>query len=185
MKKLAVVLLVTAVAACGFGLGDVTGGGGSLDTAKADALIKELTTIEGDFTAIKTTLENADAYLTEVATAHGIADILSDPTAAAKLAGELSADEKTKLGEHFSALGKVPADLTALTGKIPEVSTKAPEVITDLASQLKKSPLKAGEVGKLTDQLNAGVKACETVTGEAGETTEKATTLTETLTKML
>lgn len=184
MKRLTVLFLITAVAAFGFGLGDVTGGS-KIDTTNADALLTEMDSLTTRFDSIQSTLDSATTVLNDIASAHGIADALADPVATGKIVADLTEDEKAQLQAQFEALTKLPADITKLTAEIPGVIAGTPEVITDLVTQIKDNPLKAGELNTLKDKLDAGAKSCETIGTEAGTTAEKTATLSSTIGALL
>ena len=186
MKKLTVLILVTAVSAFAQfgGLGDVAGGG-KIDTTKADELLAKMDDLTTRFDNIQVTLDNATTVLNDVAAAHGIADALADPVATGKIAAELTEDEKALLQAQVEALIKVPEDITKITAEIPEVVAGTPEVITDLTTQIKDNPTKAGELNSLKDKLDAGTKSCETIGNEAGTTAEKTATLSSTIGSLL
>ncbi|MCP4231677.1 MAG: hypothetical protein GY771_16225 [bacterium] len=184
MKKLTILLLITAVAAFGFDVGGL-GGGGEIDTTKADALLAKMDEVAGSFESIQTTLDAATTVLNDIATVHGIADALADPVATAKIASELSDDEKAQLQAQVEALTKLPDDIAKITAEIPGIVSGTPDVITDLTNQITDNPLKAGELNSLKDKLDAGTESCGTITEEAGTTVEKATTLSDTISAIL
>jgi len=184
MKKLTILLMITAVTAFAFDVGGL-GGGGKIDTTKADALLAEMDSLTTRFDSIQTTLDSATTVLNDIAAAHGIADALADPIATGKIIADLTEDEKAQLQAQVEALTKLPEDITELTADIPAVIAGTPDVIADLTTQITDNPLKAGELNTLKDKLDAGSKNCETIGTEAGTTVEKTATLSSTIGSLL
>jgi len=187
MKKyvalVAACAFLTAGAALALGL---PGGGGKVDTKKIDEVIASLNDLSTKFAVAKAKVDDCQKTLNDVAIAHGIADILSDPSKISTVASALTAEEKALLQAKAQALTTVPTDITAITQAIPDILTnKIPAALADIVTQIQKNPLSAGDLKNKQDQLNAGKAALDQIIKDAPALVTSAQNLSTALSGIL
>jgi outer membrane murein-binding lipoprotein Lpp len=184
MKKYFVPFVLLALAAGALALG-LPGGGTKIDTAKIDAALTACSDLAGKFDAAKAKVDACQTTLDGIATAHNVEGLLGNLTAAAALKDQLTAEEKSKLQTDVAALATLPADVQAIIAGVPDATTKIMDALTDVANQLTQNPLKAGDLNKKKDELNAGKDTLTKIATDAPALIESCTKLTDTIGAML
>ncbi len=186
MKRsiVAVCVLAVATAATAGAIG-LPGGGGKVDTKKFDELIAKIDEVSADVEAAKAKIDEASATVTSIAEAHGVADLMSDPAAAAGIKDAITEEEKTQLQAQADAIQTIPDDLNAAMEKCTEIMGMIPDALTDLADQITKNPMAAGSLKGKKDKLDEGKAALEQVMAEIPALIESATNLATTVTGLL
>lgn len=182
MKKIFTLVIVLAFASVAFGIGLPGGlGGGSLNTAKLDALLAKIDGINTDFAGIYTKVKAANDAIAAVEAAHNMSGALTDPAKLVALAQALTPAEKTSMQTQLTNLGTVVTALTTLQGKIPTTLQEVPTVLTDLTTQASSNPTLLTQVNTLTGKLNAGKAKLETTGTSATSAMTETAKLTDTL----
>ncbi len=183
MKKYLVLICALALAtAVGAGALGLPGGGGKVDTKKIDECIAAMDDLANKFNAAKAKVDTTNTHLSEIATAHGVADVLSDLTKVASLKDQITDAEKATLTADVQTLATIAADIQAITAAVPDLLTnKIPAALADVAEQITKNPLSAGDLKNKQDKLTAGKAALDQIAKDAPALVESATNLTSTL----
>ncbi len=186
MKKYVIVLcgaaLVAAAAASAF---EIPGAGGKVDTKKIDELIASIEEVSGILEEASGKIDVCHATLAEIAEAHGIADLMSDPTKAVELKDAVTDEEKAQLQAQAEVIKTVPDDLKAATEKATEITGKIPDALTDLVDQIAKNPMAAASLKDKKDQLEKGKTTLEQVMADVPALVESATNLATTIASLV
>ncbi|MGD8718341.1 MAG: hypothetical protein PVH29_05905 [Candidatus Zixiibacteriota bacterium] len=186
MKKYLVLtcaaLLVTAVAASAIGLPT---GGGKVDTKKFDELIAKIDEVSNSVEAAKTKIDSAEATISGIAEAHGIADLFSDPAKVAELKSAVTDEDKANLQAQAELLATLPDDINGAVENATTLVAEIPTALTDLADQITKNPLAAKDLKDKKDQLENGKTALEGITADAPALVESAGNLSNTVAGLL
>ena len=186
MKNALVVACALAlVAVTTAGAIGIPGGGGKVDTKKFDELIASMGELSATFDKAKAKIDESTATIAAIAEAHGIADLMSDPTKAAGLKDAITEDEKAQLQTQADALQTVPDDLNAVMEKATEIAGKIPDALTELADQITKNPMAAAGLKDKKDKLDKGKTTLEQVMANVPALVESATNLVTTITGLM
>lgn len=186
MKKAAVVVCSLILAAAVAGAFDIPGGGGGkVDTKKVDELIASIDEVSATFDEAKGKIDECTATVAAIAEAHGVTDLMSDPTKAAGLKDAITEDEKAQLQAQADTIQTLPDDLNAVVEKATEIAGKVPDALTDLANQISENPMAAASLKDKTDQLNEGKTALEQVMADVPTLIDSAANLATTITGLL
>ena len=187
MKKYVVVigLLTLAATASVWAFTLPGGGGGKVDTTKIDAALKAIDDSSAAFGTAKGKVDTCTTNLNALATKYGIANVLTDPVAAAGLKDKITAEEKEALTKDGQTLATIPTDIAGITQGIPDIMTKVADAITDVATQITKNPLSAGDLKNKQDKLTAGKATLDQITTDAPALVDSAKDLATAITGML
>jgi chromosome segregation ATPase len=177
-----VLAVATAAAAGAIGL---PGGGGKVDTEKADELIAEIKEVSTNLEAAKVKTDECDSTLAAIAAEHGLTDVTGDPAKIAELKDALTEEEKAELQAQGDVMKTVPGDLSAVAAKATEVMGKIPDALTDLASQIAANPMAAKDLKDKQAQLQEGQAALEKITADVPALIDSATNLTSAITALM
>jgi small-conductance mechanosensitive channel len=184
MKKTLIVVCSLVLAAAIAGAFDIpgAGGGGKVDTKKFDELIASIEEVSVTFDEAKVKIDGCTATVAAIAEAHGVTDLMSDPTKAAGLKDAVTEDEKAQLQAQADTIQTLPDDLNAVVEKATGIMGKIPDALTDLTNQISENPMAAASLKDKMDQLNKGKTTLEEVMGDVpaliGSATDLATTIT-------
>jgi len=182
MKKvLTMACALALVAAATAGAIGLPGGGGKVDTKKFDALIASIDEVSAALATAKGKIDAGTATLAAIAEAHGIADLMSDPTKAVALKEAITDEEKATLQEQGEIIKTVPDDLNAAAQKAAEILGKIPDALTDLANQITANPMAAAGLKDKKDKLDKGKTVLEEVAADVPALVESATNLASTI----
>jgi len=157
-----------------------------IDTRKIDEAIAAIDDLAGKYEVCKFKIDVAYTHLSEIATAHGITDVLSDPTKISSLKDQLTNEEKEIIKADTEALATVPAEIGSLTNDISVLSKKTiPAAITDIANQISMNPLVAADLTKKMDELKAGTAALDRFAKDGPALEKSANNLAATLSGIL
>jgi DNA repair exonuclease SbcCD ATPase subunit len=175
-------LLVAAAAASAIGLPT---GGGKVDTKKFDELIAKIDEVTTSVEAAKVKLDTAEATISDIAEAHGIADLFSDPAKIAELKDAVTDEDKAKLQAQAEALTTLPDDLSGAVEKATTLVAEVPTALTDLGQAIADNPMAAGDLKNKKDQLENGKTALEGITSDGPALVESAGNLSNTIAGVL
>ena len=183
------------VIACVFALGIVAtanafkvpgaGGGGKVDTKKFDELILSMDELSATVDEAASKIDECDQTLAAIAEAHGIADVLVDPTKITELKDAVTGDDKAKLQAQVDVIKTVPGDLSTVTEDAAEIMVKIPDVLADLASQISANPMAAKDLTDKQAQLQEGQTALEELIANVPALMDSAVSLTATVMSLL
>ncbi len=187
MKRslVAVCVLAVATAAAAGAIGLPGGGGGKVDTKKFDELIAKIDEVSAGVEAAKAKVDEASNTVTSIAEAHGIADLTSDPAAAAGIKDAITDEEKSQLQAQADAIKAIPDDLNAAMEKATEIMGMIPDALTELADQITKNPMAAASLKGKKDKLDEGKAKIEQVMADVPALIESAANLVTTVTGLL
>jgi chromosome segregation ATPase len=160
-------------------------GGGKVDTKKFDELIASIEEVSATFDEAKGKIDECTATVAAIAEAHGVTDLMSDPTKAAGLKDAVTEDEKAQLQAQADTIQTLPDDLNAVVEKATEIAGKTPDALTDLTKQISENPMAAASLKDKMDQLDKGKTTIEQVIGDVPALIDSATNLATTITGLL